>query len=560
MSAHALARIDQLAVRLAILLGILMVLGALAACSSPRGKINASAPSGSAKRAGANPWTMHGVLRFSEQEEPNTLIKMFSNQEFADDVTALLFEPFFRFDDRGQPVPALATTFPTAGNGLVSKDGLRVTFKLRPNARWSDGAPVTADDVVFTWHAIMNPANPVTHTAGYDKIKTILVQGPHQVTVVLREPFAPAVYLFSEGDFPPLPAHLLAGHTPLNNIPYDSAPVGDGPFVLARWDRGSELIFDANPRYWRGRPRLDHVRIRIIPSTTTALQLLRTHEIDVLDGVPKAQVRELDGIDGIRIHAHLIAAYRHLDFNVRNPILADVAVRRAIARGIDYRRIMDTVYAGYGERAASDIPPFSWAANDLKPIPYDPATARRILDDAGWLAGADGVRAKHGTRLALTLSSAAGNRAAESAEALIQQQLKAVGIDLAIKNYAGAVLFDEHGPLFSGTYDMAWIENTEGVDPDDLAAWGCDYMPRQGINTDFFCDRRVDAYLRDAQRRSDQAVRRRDYEQAWTIMLDEVPAVIVYWDKSVVAANSDLRNYVMSPVITDFWNCWEWEI
>jgi len=509
---------------------------------------------------GGNPWTIHGVLRFSEQEEPNTLLKMFSNQEFADDITALLFEPFFRFDDHGRPAPALATVFPTTANGLVSADGLRITFKLRPNALWSDGAPVTSDDVLFTWHAIMNPNNPVTHTAGYDKIKTIVAQGPHQVTFIMREPFAPAVYLFSEGDFPPLPAHLLAGHASLNNLPYDTAPVGDGPFVLSRWDRGSELVFAANPRYWRGRPRLDQVRIRIIPSSTTALQLLRSHEIDVIDGVPKAQVRELNDMAGIRIYAHLIAAYRHLDFNLKNPILADAAVRRAIARGIDYRRIIDTVYAGYGERAATDIPPFSWAANGLAPIPYDPAEARRILDQAGWDAGTDGIRRKGGMRLELTLSSAAGNRAAESAEALIQQQLHAIGVDLSIKNYAGAVLFDERGPLYGGTYDLAWIENTEGVDPDDLAAWGCDYFPHKGANTDYFCDRRVDAFLRDAQRSSDQAVRRRDYERAWAIMLDEVPAVIVYWDKSVVAANSDLRNFSLSPVVTDFWNCWEWEI
>ena len=503
---------------------------------------------------------MHGVVRFSEQEEPNTLLKMFSNQESADDVSALLFEPLFRFDDQERPVPALATAFPSVRNGLVSKDGLRITFRLRPNAVWSDGVPVTADDVIFTWHAIMDGNNPVTHTAGYDKIRTIVADNPHQVTMVLRQPFAPAVYLFSEGDFPPLPKHLLAAYPTLNNISYDAAPIGDGPFVLKRWEHGSELVFAANPRYWRGRPKLDEVVIKIIPNTDTSMQLLRSHEIDVIDGVQKAHVRELADVEGVRIYVHLIAAYRHLDFNLKNTILADAAVRRAIARGIDFERIMNTVYAGYGQRASTDIPPFSWAATGQAPIPYDPDEAKRTLDAAGWRVGADGIREKAGERLALSISSAAGNRSAESAEALIAQQLKAIGVELAIKNYAGPLLFDEHGPLYGGTYDMAWIENTEGVDPDDLAAWGCDYFPRAGANTDFYCNPRVDALLLDAQRQADQAARRRDYQQAWTIMLDDVPAVIVYWDKSVVAANSDLRNYKMSPVVTDFWNCWEWEI
>ena len=511
-------------------------------------------------QAAGNPWTLHGVVRFVESEEPNTLVRMFSNQASADDVTALLFEPMFRFDQHERPVPALATQFPTVANGLVSRDGLRVTFKLRPDALWSDGKPVTAEDVIFTWHAIVDGNNPVVRTSGFDKIKTIVADSPHQVTLVLKEPYGPAVYLFSEGDFPPLPAHLLAGHKNLRNIPYNAAPVGDGPFVLRTWQHGSELVFAANPNYWRGRPRLDEVRIKIVPNTNTSIQLLQTHEVDVVDGISKPLVHLLANISGIKTYVTLVANYRHLDFNLRNPILADVAVRRAIARGIDYDRIIATVYAGYGERAATDVPPFSWAANSLKPIPYDPAAAQRLLDADGWRPGPDGIREKAGRRLALTISSAAGNRAAESSETLIAQQLKMIGVELAVKNYAGALLFDEHGPLYAGSYDMAWIVNTEGTDPDNLSEWGCDYTPPRGANTDFYCDPRVDALLRDAERAPDQAQRRRDYERAWRIMLDDVPAVIVYWDKSVTAANTDLRHFSPSPVITDFWNCWEWEI
>lgn len=530
-------------------------------CSITHGRMNSTATTNSAATTNAgNPWTHHGIVRFAEQEEPNTLIRMFSNQASADDVTMLLFEPFFRFDEREGPVPSLATVFPSVANGLISKDGLRITFKLRPTARWSDGAPVTADDVIFTWHAIVDGKNPVVRTAGFDKIKTIVADNPHQVTMVLREPFSPAVYLFSEGDFPPLPKHLLAGYATLNNIPFNASPIGDGPFVLKHWEHGSELVFAANPLYWRGRPRLDEVRIKIVPNTNTSIQLLLTHELDVIDGVPKAHVRELIGVDGIRVSTALIGAYRHLDFNLKNPILADVAVRRAVARGIDYERIINTIYGGFGARASTDIPPFSWAANRLPPIPYDPTAARRLLDADGWRLGPGGVREKAGTRLSLTISSAAGNQAAESSEAMIVEQLKAIGVELSVKNYAGALLFAEHGPLYGGTYDMAWIVNTEGVDPDNLGSWGCDYFPRSGANTDFYCNPRVDALLLDAERQADQAVRRRDYELAWSLMLDDVPAVIVYWDKNVVAANSDLRNFKISPVVTDFWNCWEWEI
>ncbi len=532
-------------------------LGALLLCAACTSGVRSGqgTPSG-----GRNPGTIPGVARLAESEEPNSLVRMFSNQESADDVTALLFEPFFRFDGQENPVPGLAMQFPTAKNGLISKDGLRITFNLRPNVYWSDGVPVTAEDVVFTWHAIADGNNAVVSTAGFDKIKDIVAESAHRVTLVMKEPLGSAVYLFSEGSFPPLPAHILSRYKDLSHIAYDAAPIGDGPFTLRRWQHGSEIDFDANPRYWRGRPRLRQVVIKIIPNPNTSVDQMRTHEIDLIDGVSKPLVSQLRGLAGVRLVTQLTANYRHMDFNLKNPILADVRVRRAIAWAIDFQKIISDVYAGLGVRAATDIPPFSWAANTLRPVSYDPAAARHLLDEAGWQIGADGVRTKGGRRLALSISTATDNRPNANAEELVANDLKAVGIDIAVKNFAGAVLFGPDGPLYGGTYDIAWTVNTEGADPDDIGTWGCGYWPHHGANTDFYCNRKVDAYLRDAQLNYDHAVRRKDYLEAWKIMLDEVPAVMVYWDDNVIALNTDFKNFKPSPVVTDYWNSWEWEI
>jgi peptide/nickel transport system substrate-binding protein len=526
---------------------------ALPGCSRVSRQLTGSARTG-------NSWTIHGVVRLAEAEEPNSLVRMFSHQASADDVTALLFEPFLRFDNHENPVPGLALQLPTTRNGLISKDGLRITFNLRPNVLWSDGVPFSAQDVVFTWRAIVGGNNPVTFTAGFDRIKNIVVENPHRVTLVLKEPLSSAVYLFSEGSFPPLPAHLLSKYKTLHNIAYDAAPIGDGPFVLRRWLHGSELVFDANPRYWRGKPRARQVVIKIIPTSDTQVAQIRTHEIDLLAGISKPLVSQVRGLPGINVVKQLSANYRHLDFNLKNPILADVAVRRAIARGIDVDKIIKDVYAGLGVRAVSDVPPFSWAANDLQPIPYDPAAARKLLDDDGWKPGPDGIRRRGNQRLALTISSTTDNRPNAAAEQLASQELKEIGVDLGVKNYAGAVLFAPTGPLYGGKYDLSWTVATEGTDPDDLALWGCDYWPPHGVNTEFYCNRQVDAYLRDAQHNYDQARRRRDYREAWKIMLAEVPALMIYWDDSVSAINSDFKNFKPSPVVTDYWNAWEWEI
>jgi peptide/nickel transport system substrate-binding protein len=504
--------------------------------------------------------TIPGVVRIAEAEEPNSLLRIFSNQSSADDVTALLFEPFFRFDERERVVPALATTFPTLQNGLISKDGLRVTFPLRASARWSDGQPVTSQDVIFTWRAIVNGRNPVVSTWGYDKIKTIVADGPHRVTLVMKQPFAPAVYLFSEGSFPPLPAHLLARYASIYNIGYDAAPVGDGPFVLHQWLHGSDIIFDANPLYWRGPPPVREIDVKIVPDPVTQLNLLRTHEIDVVDGVAPNLARELPAVSHIWVKTQLQSNYRHLDFNCAKPVLRDVNVRRAIALAIDVPKIINDVYGGYAVRAATDIPPYSWAANTLQPIPYDPARAAQILSRDGWVPGADGIRHKGGQALALSISTATNNRTGEDSEALIAADLAKIGIKLAIKNYAGTLLFAENGPLYGGTYDMEWSLYFVGTDPDDLALWGCRYFPPHGSNTSFYCNPKVDKYLEDAEVSYDQARRKADYEAAWRILIQDVPADIIYWSKVVVAGNADLRGFKPSPVITDYWNAYQWRI
>lgn len=300
--------------------------------------------------------------------------------------------------------------------------------------------------------------------------------------------------------------------------------------------------------------------MRIIPDSVTEVSALKTHEIDVLDGVAKSLVGQLSGIGGIRVVRQVTANYRHLDFNTKNPLLADVAVRRAIVMSIDFNRVIATVYKGLAVRAATTIPPMSWARTDIAPLPYDPSAAGAALERDGFDRGPDGIRVKGGRRLALTISTATENVANQDAELLIAADLRRAGIDLTVKNYATAVLFAPDGPLYAGTYDMAWIVDTEGIDPDLIGTIGCAYFPPNGANTSFYCDPRIDAAERAAEIHYDSATRARDYATAARLLVQDAPFVPVYWDVDVAAYNSDLKGFRPSPVITDFWNAWDWSI
>jgi peptide/nickel transport system substrate-binding protein len=287
---------------------------------------------------------------------------------------------------------------------------------------------------------------------------------------------------------------------------------------------------------------------------------LQTHEIDVYDTIPENQVPQLGAISGITIKKRLVANYRHLELNTRRPQLSDVRVRRAIAQAIDWDRINATIYHGINVRAVSDIVPDSWAAAPIPPFRFDPAAARALLDAAGWKSGPEGIRVRAGVPLKLTIS-ATNKPGNEQAELQMQSQLRAVGIDLSIKNYPASVLFAQDGPLYSGRYDLSWSIDTDGPEPDNAGNWSGQYMPPNGANTAFLNDPIITQTSEAALLTFDRARRQALYAREEKRIHELVPAIFVYWEMSTVAYNSDLRNYVPAEYdVAGVWNSYAWEI
>ncbi|HEX3672134.1 MAG TPA: ABC transporter substrate-binding protein, partial [Candidatus Cybelea sp.] len=226
-------------------------------------------------------------LRFDLAADPRNLNPLFLSPDAASveqQVARLAFEPFVDLDERGRPVPILLREIPTRGNGDLSADGRTIRYRLRAGVAWSDGVPVTSRDVLFTLHAILDPRNPVRSHEGYDLIDTAQALGPLTVAFHLRRAWAPAALTYFSDGFSPqfvLPAHVLAGETPLARAAFNAAPtVGDGPYRFLEWRRGESLRYAANARYWRGKPPIAHLDIRAIPDPSTNLLLLRSGAVD----------------------------------------------------------------------------------------------------------------------------------------------------------------------------------------------------------------------------------------------------------------------------------------
>jgi peptide/nickel transport system substrate-binding protein len=514
-----------------------------------------------ARVGGLHPWTQPGRLRLASTEEPDSLNKLFANSDASDQVANLISAPVFRYDDTGAYVPEMATVIPTLRNGGISRDGRTIVLHLRHGMQWSDGAPLDARDLRFTWHAVMNPRNNTRLRAGWDDITAIDLPDDDTAVVHLREPYAAILGIFAIGGagFPPLPEHLLGALPDLNHAPFNEHPISSGPYVLTAWKHGAELDFDANPHYWRGTPAIAHIIYRIIPDADALFDALVTHEIDVdVDSITESQIARLSSLTGYATQKRLTANYRHITINCSRPILADVRVRRAIAAAVDWDRLNATVFHGYNERATSDIMPTSWAAPAIPPFRYDLAAARRLLSAAGWQPGGDGIRRRDGVPLAIDISTTPSKPANVQAEVQMQQALRAAGIDLRIKNYPTSLLFAQNGPLYGGKYDLSLTIDTNAPDPDNEGEWSGVFIPPHGANTTFLNDPVITATSHAAARTFDRAARKALYAREEERIHELVPAIFMYWQVAYAAYNSDLKHYRAAQYLSSNWNAYAW--
>ncbi|HEY5426108.1 MAG TPA: ABC transporter substrate-binding protein, partial [Candidatus Tumulicola sp.] len=209
-------------------------------------------------RAGQTTRAPTTSLTLAQQREPMSLNPALENGTSSTELGLLLFQYLVKFDDRGRLIGDAATSVPTPANGGVSPDGLTISYHLRRGLRFADGTPLTARDCVWSIQAVQNPANNVQSRYGYDRIDR--AEAPNATTLVLhlREPFAPLITLvLAPQGFPILPEHLLAKQANFNHVAFDALPVGSGPYVVTRWDRGDRLEMRANPYYWQGKPAIE---------------------------------------------------------------------------------------------------------------------------------------------------------------------------------------------------------------------------------------------------------------------------------------------------------------
>ena len=502
------------------------------------------------------------AVHFDIAADPSTLDPLFAHADAASveaQLARLVFEPFIEIDQHGRAIPELLARIPTQQNGDVSADGRTIVYHLRPNVLWSDGVPVTADDVLFTLRAILDQRNPVRSREGYDLIDRAMRRDAHTVVVHLKHAWGPAVVsFFSYGAAPQfvLPRHVLAHESNLAQAEFNAHPIGDGPYVLKSWQRGQRLVYESNPRYWRGEPKVRRLNVDVVPDPGTNLTLLQSGSLD-WNLIAPDQYAIVEHNARLAFRTVPLALVAGVAMNVQHAPLDDVLVRRAIAQSIDREAISRKIALGRYPVIDTAQPLFSWARDpSVKEPGFDPAAADRALDADGWLRGTDGIRVKNGKRLSLVYVQFPETRTGVAAATFIQAELRLRGIDVAIKSISNAQLFlPKTGILASGNYDLAYVPWQMGVDPDDSWLFRCDGAG----NVMRWCDRRVDALERQAVSTVDMARRRKIYAQIERIVAQQVPILFLF-DPSYLYAYDKRLDGFWPNAFSPTWNAWEWSL
>lgn len=515
--------------------------------------------------AGAQRPSDHGTITIVIGAEPTLPVPTLSSRKQNMDVAALLFLPLARIGRRLETA-AEGSFEPALARAWTRRDSLTLVFDLDPRARWHDGTPVTARDVVWSLDRARDSTLAPVYALLLRRVAGAAAEGTHRVVVRFREAYAEQLYdaVFHA---PPLPAHLLDTIPPdrLATSAFASAPVGNGPYRWGRIEPGRQVELVANPTFFLGAPRLDRVVFLLVRSAEAQLNLLLDGSADAFEGFLIARnIRPIVDQPTLRIHTVPSLSVGYLLFNHRaygdrsrpHPILSDPAVRAAIAHAIDRPRLLRSVFGPYGSVADGPFGRASWVRRVAPEGPrFDPGRARRLLAERGWRdSDGDGVLDRGGTLLSLRLTYPGTSVPRVALAEAVQEMLRRVGVRVELIRLDGPVWAERRG---RGEFDIDFSQ--AGVDPTPsgmVQSWSCAGIPG-GSNVGHVCDPAFDRALHRA------IAETREPERAWreavAALQAATPAVFMYSPADVVVLHARYRD-VSFRSESPWADLWRWSV
>jgi len=510
-----------------------------------------------------------GTVIAAEAETPDTLNPYLTQTLSGADITWFtVFDTLMYHDPKGGFVNDLATSYSHDASGL------HWTFNIVHNAKWQDGVPLTAKDIVFTTLLDKNPKFPSTSTQGFDHVKFIKAVGNYQVDVTLTSVYAP--FLNYWADSPILPEHVL-GKVSADKVKsltsYNQKPLGSGPFKVSEYVAGDHITEVANKSYFRGAPHLDKIIFRIVPNNNTAINQMQTGELNLLGQTSSLSARQfklLTKLPNITPYNTQGFNWNHVDL-VETGFLKERVVRQALAYATPKQPIITSVLLGYGIIDDGDKPPDTQYYNPStrNSYPYNLAKAKSLLLADGFKMNSKGILQKNGTPFTMNLWATSDSSDAKLIIQILKQVWGQIGVNVNLRTAAASVVFGRTGPLYdptrlsSPTMNGVFYEWIQSAEPDDSFFWASNQIISKSVaaggNFDGYVNPQIDQLTKQGLQTLDDAQRVQIYRKIQTILVKDQPDIFIYWSRVLSAATSKLHGYNPQPYQYELgWNSKDW--
>jgi peptide/nickel transport system substrate-binding protein len=476
------------------------------------------------------------TLSCSRKPDANTLVMLIESSPTnldprvgidaqSERIDSLIFDDLLSRGDDLNVAPGLAEKWEIP-------DPLTYVFHLHHGVKFHDGRPLTARDVKWTFDSLLQGKIRSTKAANYKFVDHIDAPDDYMVVFHMKQSDAPLLWNLSDGA--------------MGIVPYGSGdemalhPLGSGPFKFVSAETDRDVVLERNEDYWGGSPKIPRVRFAVVPDETTEALELRKGSGDIaINSLTPDTVVTLARDPNLQVERGPGTRLAYLAFNLRDPILKDVRVRMAIAYALDRRPMIEYLWRGEAEPANSILPTQSWAYNgDVHTYPHDPEKAKQLLDAAGY-PEVNGVR----FHIAMKTSTDANTR---MMVAVMQQQLRQVGIALDIRSFEFATFFSDvqHGAF--QLYGLRWIGGNE--DPDIFEyAFHSSKFPPNGANRSYYLNTKVDALIDQARQAIDPKVRKPLYGEVQSLLAEDLPYINLWYLDNVLVHTKRVQNLRLNP-------------
>jgi peptide/nickel transport system substrate-binding protein len=476
------------------------------------------------------------LLSCSQAPDSNTLVMIIESSPTnldprvgidaqSERIGELLFDALLTRDEHLNVQPGLAERWEIP-------DPLTYVFHLHQGVAFHDGRPLTSRDVKWTFDSLLEGKIRSTKSAAYRFVDR--VEAPDESTVVfhLKEPNSTLLWNLSEG------ASGIVPYGSLDEITRN--PMGSGPFKFVSAEQDKEVIIERNDNYWGAKPRLARIRFTVVPDATTrALELRKGSADAAINALTSDTIVALERETNLQVERAPGTVLSYLAFNLRDPVLQDARVRQAIAYAIDRGPLLEYIWRGFAQPALSVLPPQSWAYDaDVAAYPHNPEKARQLLDSAGYPA-------RDGVRFHLTMKTST-EESTRLLAAVLQQQLREVGIALDIRTFEFATFFADVTSGAFQLYSLRWIGGNE--DPDIFEySFHSNRFPPKGANRGFYSNPRIDSLIDEARRETDPSTRKHLYAEIQETLANDEPYINLWYFDNILVHTRRLRNVTLNP-------------